>query len=69
MALQLVPIPRRDGCASDRAAASTSRGTGRLRYRPEHGDLLVKAGFGWQPGVVGKARLGIDAASPSGHAL
>jgi hypothetical protein len=69
MALQLGLIPRRDGCASDRAVASTSRGTSRLRYRPEHGDLLVKAGFGWRPGVVGKARLGIAAASPSGRAL
>jgi hypothetical protein len=28
-----------------------------LRYRPEKGDLLVEAGVGWKPGVVGNATL------------
>lgn len=40
-----------------------------LRYRPEAGDLLVVAGIGWGPGVVGHASLAIDLASPPGQAL
>ena len=40
-----------------------------LRYRPEAGDLLVVAGVGWGPGVVGHASLGTDLASPPGQAL
>ena len=40
-----------------------------LRYRPDHGDLLVEAGVGWKPGVVGHATLGVDHASPPGRAL
>jgi two-component sensor histidine kinase/putative methionine-R-sulfoxide reductase with GAF domain len=57
-----------------RAVAQVARATGVrhtkiMRYRTEQGDLLVEAGYGWRPGVVGKARFGIDAASPSGRAL
>jgi two-component sensor histidine kinase len=40
-----------------------------MRYRPDRGDLLVEAGVGWKPGVVGHATLGIDQASPPGRAL
>jgi two-component sensor histidine kinase/putative methionine-R-sulfoxide reductase with GAF domain len=40
-----------------------------MRYRTEHGDLLAEAGVGWRPGVIGKARFGIDTASPPGRAL
>ncbi|TPG53544.1 GAF domain-containing protein [Roseomonas nepalensis] len=40
-----------------------------LRYRPEVGDLLVVAGVGWGPGVVGHVSLGTDLASPPGQAL
>lgn len=40
-----------------------------LRYRPEAGDLLVVAGVGWGPGVVGHVSLGTDLASPPGQAL
>ncbi|MBO0709807.1 MAG: GAF domain-containing protein [Acetobacteraceae bacterium] len=40
-----------------------------LEYRPMTRDLLVRAGVGWQPGVVGHATLGADDASPAGHAL
>jgi hypothetical protein len=28
-----------------------------LRYRAEKGDLLIEAGVGWKPGVVGNATL------------
>ena len=35
-----------------------------LRYRPEKGDLLVEAGVGWKPGVVGNATLAVDCRSP-----
>jgi two-component sensor histidine kinase/putative methionine-R-sulfoxide reductase with GAF domain len=57
-----------------RAVAQVARATGVrhtkiMRYRTEQGDLLVEAGYGWRPGVVGKARFGIDAASPPGRAL
>ncbi|WP_119680857.1 PAS domain S-box protein [Indioceanicola profundi] len=31
--------------------------------------LLVRAGVGWDPGVVGKALVGADLASPAGYAL
>src|SRR5689334_17913504 len=52
-----------------RAAAQAARATGVrhtkiMRYRVEEGDLLVEAGVGWKPGVIGRVRLGIDLASP-----
>src|SRR6516165_9303893 len=40
-----------------------------LRYLPEQNRLLVCAGVGWGPGVVGVATIGADTASPSGYAL
>ncbi len=40
-----------------------------LRYRPDRGDLLIEAGVGWKPGVVGEVALSIDMASPPGRAL
>jgi len=40
-----------------------------LRYRPDRGDLLIIAGVGWKPGVVGAATLPIDSASPPGRSL
>ena len=40
-----------------------------LRYRPDRGDLLVVAGVGWKPGVVGAAILPIDNASPPGRSI
>ncbi len=57
-----------------RAVAQVSRGTGIrhakvARYRPEHGDLLVEAGVGWKPGVVGRARFALDASSPPGRCV
>jgi GAF domain-containing protein len=40
-----------------------------MRYRPDKADLLIEAGVGWRPGVVGTVTLGIDRASPPGHAI
>ena len=40
-----------------------------LEYRPDSDDLLVRAGVGWQPGVVGHAVLPSDMASPPGRAF
>jgi len=40
-----------------------------LRYRPEADDLLIIAGIGWHPGVVGHATLGAGLSSPAGYAL
>jgi GAF domain-containing protein len=36
---------------------------------PRGGDLLIVAGAGWKPGVVGQASLESNLASPPGHAL
>ena len=40
-----------------------------LEYLPAENRLLVKAGVGWGPGVVGHATVGADLASPAGYAL
>jgi len=38
-----------------------------LRYRPDRGDLLVAAGVGWKPGVVGHVSFGADRFSAPGR--
>lgn len=58
----------------DHAVAEVSDGTDVERvkiliYRPDHGDLLVVAGIGWNEGVIGIATLPIDVASPPGRAV
>jgi two-component sensor histidine kinase len=40
-----------------------------LELLPEQRRLLVRAGVGWKPGVVGHATLGADLDSPAGYAL
>lgn len=40
-----------------------------LQYMPGEDTLLVRAGVGWRPGVVGHARLAGDLGSPAGFAL
>jgi two-component sensor histidine kinase len=40
-----------------------------MRYRPEKGDLLVEAGVGWNPGVIGNTTLSVDHRSPAGRAF
>ena len=40
-----------------------------LEFMPQEGRFLVRAGVGWEPGVVGTATIGADVASPAGYAL
>lgn len=40
-----------------------------LEFIPAENTLLVRAGVGWDPGVIGVARVGADIASPAGFAL
>jgi two-component sensor histidine kinase len=40
-----------------------------LRYRPDLGDLLIEAGVGWKPGVVGHVSFGADRHSAPGRSL
>ncbi len=40
-----------------------------LEFLPEQQRLLVRAGIGWHPGVVGHATIGADMESPAGFAL
>jgi two-component sensor histidine kinase len=40
-----------------------------LEYIPSENRLLVRAGVGWDEGVVGHATIGADLASPAGFAL
>lgn len=66
------------GATVDQLLADTARLTAEglrtefckiLEYFPSENCLLVRAGVGWDPGVVGVARVGADLASPSGFAL
>src|SRR5512141_526486 len=40
-----------------------------LEYIPTENRLLVRAGIGWNEGIVGSASVGADLASPAGYAL
>lgn len=40
-----------------------------LEYIPSENRFLLRAGTGWEPGVVGVATVGADLASPAGYAL
>jgi two-component sensor histidine kinase len=40
-----------------------------MEYLPAENRLLVRAGVGWDEGVVGTATVGADLASPAGYAL
>jgi two-component sensor histidine kinase len=40
-----------------------------MEYLPDENRLLVRAGVGWDEGVVGQASVGADLASPAGYAL
>jgi len=40
-----------------------------LEFIPAENRLLLRAGVGWDPGLVGVASVGADLASPSGYAL
>src|SRR6187399_2124812 len=58
----------------DHTARKTAEGLGAeyckvLEYIPAENRLLVRAGVGWEDGVVGVASVGADLASPAGYAL
>jgi two-component sensor histidine kinase len=40
-----------------------------LEYLPSENQFLVRAGVGWEPGIVGVAKIDADLASPAGFAL
>lgn len=40
-----------------------------LEHLPAENRLLIRAGVGWPPGIVGEASVGADIASPAGFAL
>lgn len=40
-----------------------------MRHRSDKGDLIIEAGVGWRPGVVGATTLAIDYQSPAGRAF
>jgi two-component sensor histidine kinase/putative methionine-R-sulfoxide reductase with GAF domain len=40
-----------------------------MRYRPKQGDLLLVAGVGWKPGVVGNTTFALDSASVAGRTM
>jgi GAF domain-containing protein len=40
-----------------------------MQYLPDENQLLVRAGVGWGEGVLGRAKVGADLASPAGFAL
>jgi two-component sensor histidine kinase len=58
----------------DQTARMTTEGLGAeyckvMEYLPAENRLLVRAGVGWDEGVVGSASVGADLASPAGYAL
>jgi two-component sensor histidine kinase len=70
IAVDSTDVPRLLQLACLQAARGIDIGhTKVLRHRPEQGDLLIVAGVGWRPGVVGQVSLGSDIASPPGRAL
>jgi PAS domain S-box-containing protein len=40
-----------------------------LEFIPDENDFIMRAGLGWQPGSVGRVRLGADLDSPAGYAF
>src|ERR1044072_7489922 len=66
------------GADFDKLLAETARLTAQAlraefckarQYIPSENRLLVRAGIGWHEGIVGKASIGADLASPAGFAL
>ena len=58
----------------ERAVESVSEGLDTeyskvLEYRPANDDLLLRAGIGWQPGLVGEAAVGAGEESQAGYTL
>jgi len=70
LALQGTPFPElRDVTAQRTAEGLQAEFTKVLEFEPSEGRFLVRAGVGWEPGVVGSATVGADLASPAGYAL
>jgi two-component sensor histidine kinase len=70
LALQGAPFPE----LLDQTARLTAEGLQAefckvLEYLPAENRLLVRAGIGWDEGIVGKASVGADLDSPAGFAL
>jgi two-component sensor histidine kinase len=40
-----------------------------MEFLPDEGQFVVRAGVGWNPGVVGQTRVGADVESPTGYAF
>ena len=40
-----------------------------MEYLPAENRLVIRAGVGWPPGIIGQASVGADLASPAGFAL
>jgi two-component sensor histidine kinase len=40
-----------------------------LEYLPDENRLLLRAGLGWEPGLIGTVSVGVDLESPAGYAL
>lgn len=51
------------------AQGMTARFAKFLEYRPDRDTLLVRAGIGWDEGVVGSTEMRTDTGSPAGFAL
>jgi len=51
------------------AAGSGARYSKILEHRPEEHQFIVRAGWGWQPGVVGHARAPDDMGNPAGESF
>lgn len=70
LALQGTPFPE----LLDLTARLTAEGLNAefakvLEFMTSEGRFLVRAGVGWESGVVGSATIGADVASPAGYAL
>ncbi len=61
--------PVLDEACAVAAAGLRTRFAKVLRYRPGTNDLLLVAGIGWRPGMVGHAVLDAGLGSPAGYAL
>src|SRR3984957_12332910 len=70
LALQGVPFPELiDHTASLTAEGLQAEFSKVLEFLPDQNRLLVRAGVGWDAGVIGTATVGADLESPAGFAL
>jgi two-component sensor histidine kinase len=70
LALQRTPLPELLDSAVRMAAEGLRADFSKvLEYVPKEKRLLLRAGLGWDPGLVGVASVGADLESPAGYAL